>query len=266
MERQRLWPYISVAGLGSLPNCRTPRLAQRPHGAHEVKCMTEPLPPEMVQEKIAKLREKLLPQPVFKSPKTLSGKPFTGILLEPIMTPFVPAPLGKDPQQDERIERFAREVTDKANEALMKRIVALADHYEIDLDEQDAGEVLFGIVIKMGRDFLPGFQLNLNKPTTRPPNSHKIGGQELLEAVNKRRNENNETVKQACAYLHRKGPNQMKHAGIENLEAAYYVFVKKTKDADEFVRLDDYYSRVILEVGLDEINEQLNKITKVSTG
>jgi hypothetical protein len=220
----------------------------------------------MAEVKADKLRKKLLPQPVFKSPKTLSNKPFSGILLEPIMTPFVPEPLGKDQQQDERIERFAREVTDNANKELMKRIVALADHYEIDLDEPDMGTVLFGLVIKMGRDFLPGFQLNLNKPITRPPNSHKIGGEVLFEAVNMRRKENDETVKQACTYLHRKGPNQMKNAGIENLEAAYYKFCKEVKDADEFVRLDDYYSRVIREIGLDELNEQAKKITKVSTG
>jgi hypothetical protein len=198
----------------------------------------------------------------FKSPKTYSGKEFSGILLEPIMKKAIPQPLGKDQLQDAQINELAKEVVDLANHELGKRILALADHYEIPIDNEDFGATLFAIVKNLGRDFLPGFQLNMRRPETRPSNSHSIGGVELFEAVNGRRNLNNETVKQACTFLNRRGPAKMKNAGAKNLEAAYFTFRKSVEDAYDYFHGDDYYSKVIRTLGFEAFHEQVENNLK----
>jgi hypothetical protein len=203
-----------------------------------------------------------LKQPKFKSPKTYSGKDFSGILLEPIMTKAIPQPLGRDQLQDAQINELAKEVVDLANHELRKRILALADHYEIPIDNEDFRATLFAIVKNLGSDFLPGFQFNMRRPETRPSNSHDIGGAKLFEAVNDRRNRKEETVKQACTFLNRHGPAQMKNAGAKNLEAAYFTFQKSVKDAYNYFHGDDYYAKVIRTLGFEAFHEQVENNLK----
>jgi hypothetical protein len=203
-----------------------------------------------------------LKQPKFKNPKTYSGKEFSGILLEPITTKAIPQPLGKDPLQDAQISELAKEMFDLANHELGKRILALADHYEIPIDNEDLVGTLFAIVKNLGEDFLPGFQLNMWKHETRPSNSHTVGGVELYKAVNSRRELKNETVKQACTFLNRHGPAQMKNAGAKSLEAAYFTFQKSVKDAYNYVHGDDYYAKVIRTLGFEAFHEQVENNLK----
>lgn len=202
----------------------------------------------------------LLKPPKFKSPTSYSGNSFGGILLEPIMTKIAPRPLGTDPLQDEAIEKLATEVRDKANDDLAKRITALAEHYKISLVDLEYEAVLFKIVVCLGRDFLPGFQLNMGRPQTRPCNSHQIGGPKLFETVNSRRDTQGETVKQACTYLNRHGPVKIRNAGVKELEAAYYSFKKSISDAEAYFNNDDFYAEVIRVMGFEGFVKQAQEI------
>lgn len=67
-----------------------------------------------------------------RSPKTLSGKPFKGILLTPIEVAMVPAKTGENLDLDLRAKEFAHLIREDANKQLFERYIALGEHYGVE--------------------------------------------------------------------------------------------------------------------------------------
>lgn len=195
----------------------------------------------------------------FKSPKTYSGKAFDGILLEPIMIPHYPDLTFTDLEKDKELIAIQKIIRDEANEQFGKRIAALAMHYEIDIGNDDNASAFFKIIKALACDFLPGFQLNLNRAETRPRGSYTVGGAALFEAVNKRVTDKNKTISEACQFLSRHGTGKFRNAGAASLETAYYRFKANALHSLEFFETHPVYSELIRILGFDELHNQIEK-------
>jgi hypothetical protein len=88
-------------------------------------------------------------------PRSISGRPLKGILQKPIDRPFAPvvAALAHNVPSDIQ-KRIQKEVDDYVWRQRAERIVALADHYKVDLLSETA---LFELLLRFAEDFIVGF-------------------------------------------------------------------------------------------------------------
>lgn len=208
------------------------------------------------------MAKSLLTSPAIESPVTFSGKPLTGILLEPIE----PASLAMIPTTGNRLkdvqlaEIRAMAVAD-ANNQFVKRIYALMSHYEISAD----GNWGLALAVKLARDFVPGFQLCVEaKVKHRPQGTYTVGGAELFEAVQARVHEG-ATIKGACKDIARtKG--RWKNHNPAALETAYHSFVRKTKQSQAELQAHPIYGPLMQLVGLEQLWEHTQKLHQSRNG
>lgn len=167
------------------------------------------------------------------SPKTISGKKFAGILLDPIDVPISLLQIFKKTDEDPKARELAKRIEDAANNALHIRLMALMDHYGTKTRvmeahakagavstsvEEDMIRSLHGTLVCLSSDFLPGF--GVKKPKKSRPN--QLGGRDLFDEISERLQNHGGTVIAACKFLSRHGPERWRHHSPENLESAFY--------------------------------------------
>jgi hypothetical protein len=198
----------------------------------------------------------------FKSPATFSGRQFSGILLKPISIPFFPDLTGNE-EADAELVKVQDHVRRRANAQLRERMEALARHYELDYSEDVP--TLFSILKALATDILPGFQINAQNPLGRRPQSFKIGGPRLFEAVNARIEQKGGSILQACEYLSRHGPAWCRAEKPASLKSAYLTFKRMAIQAHKDAVSDENLRTMIRVLGYDGLISQAQKRNRKTT-
>ena len=208
---------------------------------------------------MAKKRE--WPKPgKFDSPRTLSNKPLTGILLEPIDgSTMLPESAG-DELQDGELNRLRELALIDINKQFVLRFVALVNHY--DIAETEELPLMRALTRALIRDFIPGAQINISPPAKhRKDGSYTVGGEGLFGAVNERRFEHGETISQACKYLIRHSQNRKwRGHSASALETAYHRFQRKTRYAMEALEKHPIYGAAIGIMGFESFLAGVEKL------
>jgi hypothetical protein len=190
----------------------------------------------------------------FDSPVTLSGNPLTGVLLEPIETAYgVILPDAGDKMIDAKLAELREMAVADANHQQFMRILALMAHYQISVADGLEG-AFFALSMKLARDFIPGFQVNVEpKEHHRPQGTFIVGGAHLFEAV-QARIAVGEDIKTACKFLSRTKGRWQGHSP-KALESAYHRFFKKTETARAYLDSHPIYGALVGLVGIHAVWE-----------
>lgn len=131
---------------------------------------------------------------------------------------------------------------------------ALARHYGMEYSEDALA--LFNVLKALATDILPGFQINAQSPLGRRPQSYKIGGPRLFEAVNARIEQKGGSILQACEYLSRHGPSWCRAEKPASLKSAYLTFKRMAIQAHKDAVSDEDLRTMIRVLGYDGLISQ----------